>query len=307
MRVLTLVMTFNDVAVIEQALEGLRRQIRPSDAIIVVDNASTDGTLDKVNSKNITIHRNSEDLGPSGAVSVALAFALENGFDWTWVLDADSVPEPDALEKLLGFFDHLNTEQQEKVFFLSSWPLTEAGGVKEPPSTFENGDLKLLPLSNSRESTQCDCVFWSGSLYRMKAVARIGPPAADYVNDMGEAEYGYRARQLGFTSYVVHSSVVRHDVGRPPGVAPRLYRFGPLKFPMVEMAPWRAYYVARNIIYFWLYEYKPRHLKPITRTIVTVLIITFSFVLRPLSHRRQLLACIRGIRDGLTGNIAARY
>jgi GT2 family glycosyltransferase len=117
MRVLTLVMTFNDVAVIEQALDGLRRQIRPSDAIIIVDNASTDGTLDKVFSNNIIIHRNSEDLGPSGAVSVALAFALENGFDWTWVLDADSVPEPDALEKLLGFFDHLKTEQQERVFF----------------------------------------------------------------------------------------------------------------------------------------------------------------------------------------------
>jgi glycosyltransferase involved in cell wall biosynthesis len=149
MRVLTLVITFNDAAVIEQALGGLQRQTRPSDAIIIVDNASTDGTLDKDFSNSVIIHRNSENLGPSGAIRIAFAFALENGFDWTWVLDADSVPEPNALEKLLGFFDHLKTEQQEKVCFLSSWPLPEAGGVKEPPSTFEKGDLKLLPLTSS--------------------------------------------------------------------------------------------------------------------------------------------------------------
>jgi GT2 family glycosyltransferase len=144
-------------------------------------------------------------------------------------------------------------------------------------------------------------------MYRMRAIARIGPPTVDYVCDMAEAEYGYRARQLGFTSYVVHSSVVRHDVGRPPGVGPRLYRFGPLKLSLVEMSPWRTYYAVRNMIYFWLYECKPRHLKPIIRTIVTVFAIAFSFVLRPLSHRRQLLARVRAIRDGLTGDIAARY
>jgi glycosyltransferase involved in cell wall biosynthesis len=43
MRVLTLIITFNDAAVIQQALEGLQRQTRPSDAIVIVDNASTEG------------------------------------------------------------------------------------------------------------------------------------------------------------------------------------------------------------------------------------------------------------------------
>ena len=95
MRVLTLIITFNDAAVIQQALEGLRRQTRPSDAIVIVDNASTDGTLDKDFSKTVMIFRNSKNLGPSGAVRIGFAFAFENGFDWTWVLDADSVPEPE--------------------------------------------------------------------------------------------------------------------------------------------------------------------------------------------------------------------
>ena len=61
------------------------------------------------------------------------------------------------------------------------------------------------------------------------------------------------------------------------------------------------------MIYFWLYQSKPRRMKPVLRVIVTVFIFTFGLVLRPLSQRAQLFACFRGIRDGLTGNIAARY
>jgi rhamnopyranosyl-N-acetylglucosaminyl-diphospho-decaprenol beta-1,3/1,4-galactofuranosyltransferase len=307
MRVLTVIITFNDAAVIGQALEGLRRQTRPSDAIVIVDNASTDGTLDQNFSDTVIIFRNSKNLGPSGAVRVGFAFAFENGFDWTWVLDADSVPEPEALEKLLAFFTHLTTPHQENLCFLASWPANETGGVKQQPMGLENAELKVLPLASVRNSTRCDCMLWSGSLFRMTAVARIGPPPADYVADMGEIEYGYRARQLGFTSYVVHNSVVIHDVGRGPGVGSRLYRFGPFKLPLVETSPWRSYYAIRNMIDFWLYQCKPRRLKPIVRVILIVFLFASSFVLRPLSHRPQLIACIRAIRDGLTGNMAARY
>ncbi len=307
MRVLTVIITFNDAAVIQQALEGLRRQTRPSDAIVIVDNASTDGTLHQDFPNTVIIIRNSKNLGPSGAVRIGFAFAFENGFDWTWVLDADSVPEPDALEGLLAFFDHLKTTQQEGLCFLASWPMNEAGGIKQRPISIEGAELKHIPLANGQDCTQCDCMLWSGSLFRMAAVARIGLPTADYVADMGEIEYGYRARQLGFTSYIVHNSVVRHDVGRGPGIVPRRYRLGPINFTLVETSPWRSYYAVRNQIYFWLYQSKPLHLKPIFRVFLKVFIYTFGLVLRPLSHRPQLIACIRGIRDGLAGNIAARY
>lgn len=307
MRVLTLIITFNDAEVIEQALEGLRRQTRPTDAIIIVDNASTDSTLDRIFANNVVTFRNSKNLGPSGAVQVAFGFAVENGFDWTWVLDADSVPEPDALENLLAFFDRLGAAQQERLCFLASWPANESGGVQEQPVGLENAELNPLLLSSVRDFTECDSMLWSGSLFRMTAVARIGHPTADYVADMGEIEYGYRARQLGFTSFVVHNSVVRHDVGREPGIAPRVYRVGPLKIPLVEASPWRSYYAVRNMTYFWLYQSKPLNVKQIRRVVVIVFIFVFSFVVRPLSHWPQLVASFRGIRDGLTRNIAARY
>lgn len=36
-------------------------------------------------------------------------------------------------------------------------------------------------------------------------------------------------------------------------------------------------------------------------------LLTLHFTLRPRTHGAQIRACLRGIRDGLTSNIAARY
>ena len=51
MRVLAHIHTFNDADFIEQALEGLRRQTSPPEAIVIVDNGSTDGTVDRSTSQ----------------------------------------------------------------------------------------------------------------------------------------------------------------------------------------------------------------------------------------------------------------
>jgi GT2 family glycosyltransferase len=165
-----------------------------------------------------------------------------------------------------------------------------------------------LPIASTEGVTECDCTLWSGALYRAAAVARIGLPSADYVLDIAELEYGYRARELSFTSYVVHNSVVHHDVGRIAGAANRVvFRVGSLKLRFSELSPARCYYSQRNVIYFWLYQHKPRRMNPALRAIVRALVFVVGFVVRPVSHRRQLAACLRGVRDGLTGHMERRY
>jgi rhamnopyranosyl-N-acetylglucosaminyl-diphospho-decaprenol beta-1,3/1,4-galactofuranosyltransferase len=307
MPVLAHIHTWNDAAVIEQLLDALRRQTRPPDAILIVDNASTDGTLNRAFSEAVMVIRNRENLGTSGAIRSGLAHALERDFDWTWIFDADSVPEPDALERLLAFFEGLPRWKQEQVCFLAGLPLTAAHEIKEPPMSLEGGRMKRVPVESVMGFTQCDCSLWSGCLFRMAAVARIGLPSADYMLDVAEIEYGYRARRLGLTSYVVHAGVIHHDVGRSPGAEQRLHRFGPIGFRLYELSPPRCYYSVRNMIYFWVYQYKPRSIAPALRGIMQSLLTTVNFAFMPVSHRRHLVACMRGIRDGFTRHMERRY
>jgi GT2 family glycosyltransferase len=305
MRVLAHVHTFNDADVIDRALDAIRRQTRAPDAIVVVDNASTDGTLERIFSEDVTVVRNSTNLGMGGAIGIGFARAMEQEFDWTWVLDPDGVPEPDALEKLLGFFERLPPLQKEQVYFLACRLGT--GETDYNPILLTESGLEYLPLNADAECCRCDCFLWSGSLFRMSAVAKIGSPSPDYFADLSELEYGYRARRLGFAGYVVNGSVLHHNLGRPSGNSARLLRLGPLSLPLFEASPLRAYYYPRNLLYFWLYQFRPYRPRWMLRSMVHALVYTAGFAVRPFSHRRQLMSCIRGFWDGLTAHIERRY
>jgi rhamnopyranosyl-N-acetylglucosaminyl-diphospho-decaprenol beta-1,3/1,4-galactofuranosyltransferase len=307
MRVLAHVHTFDDSDVIEQALDALLRQTRRPDAILIVDNASTDGTLERTFPEQVTIIRHPLNLGTSGAIRTGFTYALEHEFDWVWIFDADSAPEPDALKNLLHFFARLPPSQQEQVCFLVCRPVSATGQTKHEPMIFTDSGAEPAPPAPDAGYSRCDCALWSGSLYRMAAVNKIGLPDADYVLDWAELEYGYRARQLGFTSYMVDRCVLHHDMGGTPGLAPQTCRLGPFRFQLYELSPPRCYYQVRNSIYFWLHQCKHRRMSRAVRNIGRSLVFTMTFAIRPISHRRQLIACLRGCWDGLTMHMERRH
>jgi rhamnopyranosyl-N-acetylglucosaminyl-diphospho-decaprenol beta-1,3/1,4-galactofuranosyltransferase len=308
MRVLAHMHTLNDEAVIEQLLEGLRRQTRPPDGIIIVDNGSSDATLDRTFPKNVTVVRNSANLGTNGAIRIGLAHAEEHGFDWAWLFDADSVPEPEALENLLGFLERLPHSERERVCFMACRLMNAEGEIRHRPMIFTDSGLEYAPVEDDAASTLCDCFIWTGALFRMPAVAKIGLPSADYVLDIGEIEYGYRARQLGFASYMVHSSVTHQDVGRAPGVVvTRAWNVGRFRLAFREVSPIRTYYISRNLLYFWWRQCRPLRPRRVVHSIAYVVAFAANFALRPVSHRRQLIASLRGIWDGLTGHMERRF
>src|SRR5688572_20770642 len=120
MRILGYIHTFNDEKVIERSLEAVSNQTHPVQEILVVDNASTDGTLRKLASKPVTLIKHSKNLGTSGAVVSGMQYAIDHRYDWIWIFDADSAPRKDSLAKLLELYNSLGPEFQEQVWLLSS-------------------------------------------------------------------------------------------------------------------------------------------------------------------------------------------
>ena len=201
----------------------------------------------------------------------------------------------------------MSSAEREEVCFLACRLATVSNAAAHRPLVFTESSLKFVSLDADLGYGRCDLFIWSGSLFRMPAVAKIGLPSSDYFMDLSELEYGYRTRQLGYGSYIVYSSVLHQDVGRIPGVATRTWHFGPLSFRLYEMSPQRCYYYVRNMLYFWLYQYRPARPRRVVWSIVHAIVFPRTFAVRPFSHGRHLIACLRGIRDGLTGNITARY
>lgn len=96
--------TYNCRGPLSQLLEVLLRQTRPVDEIIVVDNASTDGTEEMIKEKfseKVNYVRLAENIGGSGGFNVGMKLGCEHGHDWIWCLDSDALPSELTLEDLL--------------------------------------------------------------------------------------------------------------------------------------------------------------------------------------------------------------
>jgi len=103
-RVTAVVVTWNRCGLLTEALQALRDQSRPPDAIVVVDNASTDGTADVVRDRfpEVDLVRLSRNVGGAGGFAAGIDRALrEHDPDMVWLLDDDTVPQPEALSALL--------------------------------------------------------------------------------------------------------------------------------------------------------------------------------------------------------------
>ena len=325
MKILGHIHTFNDEKVIDLSLQALLAQTYPLDEIVLVDNASTDATLQRSFPEKVTVIRHTKNLGTSGAVATGLQYGIERQYDFAWILDADCVAEKDALEKLVALYESFPMELKAQVWRLSSLPMEQpkwavmkgsvrlarfAGNTSPQPRhgiVFTNRGYQLVAPIADQAIYECDGTIWSGNLFKLSAVKKIGLPNPDYVLDWGEYEYGYVGKLNGYRAFMHQASLLKHNITGISTASFTTYRVGPVAFNMLEMPPIRCYYVVRNVLYFWLYEYPHRDIQTIVPKVYKALMLTLNFILRPFSHWSQLSACLRGLRDGLLGKMQRRY
>src|SRR5690606_18523667 len=100
----------NRADLLREALDALAAQTRPPDAVIVIDNASTDDSAavaaqHPVVTRLVSLERNT---GGAGGFAAGLAVALDDpGLDFVWLMDDDTIPTPDALTELLRVREEL--------------------------------------------------------------------------------------------------------------------------------------------------------------------------------------------------------
>lgn len=111
-KILIIIVTWNkkdyviDLLMSLSSLSFPRKQLD----ILVVDNASSDGTVDilKEKFKDIKVIANEENLGGTGGFNTGLSWAFsqpESSYDYLWLLDNDVVVHENALSELVSVLD----------------------------------------------------------------------------------------------------------------------------------------------------------------------------------------------------------
>ncbi|RDE06299.1 glycosyltransferase family 2 protein [Sphingomonas aracearum] len=116
------VLTYNRRDLLARCLEAINAQTRACDQIVVIDNASTDGSAEMVAQTwgaQVTVVSLPNNIGAAGGFATAVKAARETGADFVWLMDDDVLPRNDALQHLLKAHGTLADQGVEPAYLIS--------------------------------------------------------------------------------------------------------------------------------------------------------------------------------------------
>ena len=213
-RVCAVIPTYNRAELLCEALIGLAAQTRRLDAVLVIDNASTDGTTEQVSERFpwVNLLRLDFNTGSAGGFAAGIQWAYQDGHDWVWLVDNDSVPEPDALSELLAAHDRFASEPRPDLLAAKVvW--TDGTLLPMNTPTVKRRNPALLYWAAEHATLSIRYAPYTGVLVSRRAIEAHGLPLTDYFLYDDDTEYTGRilCNRLGV---LVPTSVVRHNVER---------------------------------------------------------------------------------------------
>jgi len=102
-RVVAVVVTWNRRQLLEESLAAVGAQTHLVEAVVVVDNASEDGTAAMLAERfpHVDVVSTRRNVGGAGGFALGIDRALQRDAEAVWLLDDDTVPRPGALEALV--------------------------------------------------------------------------------------------------------------------------------------------------------------------------------------------------------------
>ena len=207
-RVVAVVVAWNRRDLLARTLDGLDSQERPVDAVVVIDNASTDDSAALASGHGVTTEVVSlpVNTGGAGGFAAGIAVALRrHAADLVWIMDDDTVPTPGALAALLEARDRY----PGRVSVAASRADWQDG--REHPMNTPRERFGLSPDERDAAASVGAKAIRSASfvsiLIDADAVRRHGLPEAAYFLWNDDFEYTARLLRDGVGLYVPASRV----------------------------------------------------------------------------------------------------
>jgi rhamnosyltransferase len=214
--------------------------------IIVVDNGSAinlEGWLAARHYPNVNCLPLGDNFGVATAQNAGIDWARRQEADYILILDQDSEPATDMVEKLVEA-DIKMVRQGYAVAAVG--PRYVDIRKNNPPPFIHLRGLKLerSVCAEPNAIVPVDYLISSGSLIPMKTLEIVGPMTDNLFIDYVDIEWGLRAKHFGYQSFGVCDATMHHSIGDHP-----INMFG-RQIPL--HSPLRHYYLFRNAI--WLYQ-----------------------------------------------------
>jgi rhamnopyranosyl-N-acetylglucosaminyl-diphospho-decaprenol beta-1,3/1,4-galactofuranosyltransferase len=257
MRICTVVVTFNRYELLKECLDSLLNQTSKVD-ILVVDNASNDNTDKKIvedgylEHKNIIYKRLDTNSGGAGGFYFGVKYALENSYDYVWLMDDDAEPELNALELLIKNIDDKKYSAYapktligtKETHILSTFGHRGIFDYKNCLPAFQKGiNLKEY----EKDKCEIEMASFVGILIPISSIKKIGLPEKRFFIHHDDTEYSLRLATIG-KILMINDSLIYHKEKRQEEKIERKFlgfKKNRIKFERL----WLKYFGLRNSVF----------------------------------------------------------
>lgn len=212
MKIALIIVNYNSGGLLGKCLSAVHRQTRMPDRIVVVDNASTDGSASGVEGEwdQVQLVRMTTNAGFSAANN--RAFGLCEDCDWVALLNPDAFPSPGWLAALAG----ATVEYPQAGSFASCLVKDSDASVLDGAGdayhvsglVWRIGHGEKTPSRQRRQQVFSACA--AAAMYRCAAVQSVGGFDESYFCYNEDVDLGFRLRLIGMPCWYIPEAVVTH-------------------------------------------------------------------------------------------------
>jgi GT2 family glycosyltransferase len=215
MQTIAIVVAWNSRADLLNCLTALARSGTPVARIIVVDNASTDGTAAAVRAAfpNVELLQNARNEHFARGANAGLRRALDLGAEWAWVLNPDATPAPGALGEMLRV-----AQTDERIGMVGARlahparPGYAARVIVGANCDFATGGIvePAPPMDLALDRLAVDYVWGASLLARAAVLREVGLFDESYRAYFEDADLCLRAKAAGWRTVTALRAEVAH-------------------------------------------------------------------------------------------------
>jgi len=229
-KILAAIVTHNREQLLERCVDHLQAQTRAPDDVVVINNGSTDGTLDMLARKGVRAVTQ-DNLGSAGGWRRSIEEAMESGADAVWLMDDDGYPDARALEVLERSFSagtaclsSIVIDEQDHDLLVFPLPVLDRHGHPVLFGT-RRKIRRVSDLSKGRAAIYPFAHLFNGALVSLETVRRIGNVDDRFFLMGDEIDYLMRMRGDGLVASHLEALHYHPNVASRPWSDVKVYYY----------------------------------------------------------------------------------
>ena len=211
-RTLVVIVTYNAMQWIDHCLSSVKSSDAYAD-VFIIDNGSTDGTQDyiKHNYPSALFQQSLKNLGFGKANNIGLRYAVDNGYDYVYLLNQDAWLLPDTLEIML------ETHLAHPEYGVLS-PIQMQANLKHIDRNFllrlgslGGGEIESLILGKNNSVLEIDMTMAAHWLISRECIERVGGFSPAFPHYCEDDNYADRVEYHGLKNGIVLKARAIHD------------------------------------------------------------------------------------------------